>query len=94
MYKQLFPSFYGVRQGDSLSPTLFSIFLNDLANSIKSAKLGIDIGTKNIEILIYADDVALTAEDENKLQSERYFKRLVHELETEYKSYQKSNYAF
>ena len=38
--------------------------------AIKSVKLGIDIGTKNIGILIYADDVALIAEDENKLQSE------------------------
>ena len=70
MYTRWFPSFYGVRQGDSLSPTLFSIFLNDLANSIQTAKLGIDIGTKNIGILMYADDVALLAEDENKLQRE------------------------
>ena len=69
-YTRWFPSFYGVRQGDSLSPTLFSIFLNDLANFIKAQKLGIDIGSKNIGILMYADDVALIAEDENKLQKE------------------------
>ena len=55
VYTRWFPSFYGVRQGDSLSPTLFSIFLNDLANLIKSEKLGIDIGSKNIGILMYAD---------------------------------------
>ena len=61
--------FYGVHQGHSLSPTLSSIFLNDLANSIKSAKLGIDQGTKNIGILMYAADVPLIAEDENKLQN-------------------------
>ena len=67
MYTQWFMSFCGVYQGESLSPTLFSIFLNGLANSIKSAKLGIHIGTKNIEILMYA---ALIAGDENKLQSE------------------------
>ena len=42
--------------------TLFSVFLYDLANLIKSEKLGIDIGSKNIGILMYADDVA----DENK----------------------------
>ena len=68
MYTRWFPSFYGVRQGDSLSPTLFSIFLNDLANSIKSEKLGINIGTNNVGILMYADDVVLIAEDEKKLQ--------------------------
>ena len=71
MYTGWFPSFCGVRQRDSLSPTLFLIFLNDLANLVKSAKLGIDIGTKNIGILMYADDVSLIAEDENKLQSKK-----------------------
>ena len=70
MYTRWFPSFYGVRQGDSLSPTLFSVFLNDLANAIKSEKLGITIGTKNVGILMYADDVVLIADDESKLQRE------------------------
>ena len=42
---------------------------------------------------MYADDVALIAEDENKLQSEIDILK-AHELETQCKSYKKSNYAF
>ena len=49
----------GVRQGDSLSPTLFALFINDLATEIKEAKLGVDVDDTNISILLYADDIAL-----------------------------------
>ena len=36
---------------------------------VKIPKLGIDIGSKNIGILLYTDDVALVAENETKLQN-------------------------
>ena len=45
-----------VRQGDNLSPTLFSIYLNDLAIELKDLNLGITLGDMYICIVIYADD--------------------------------------
>ena len=60
----------GVRQGDNLSPTLFSIFLNDLATGIKNLNLGIDIDNYNLTILLYADDIVLLAPSPEKLQQQ------------------------
>ena len=66
----------GVKQGDCLSPTLFSIFINDLATEIKESKLGIDLNVEGglqmnyvLSILLYADDIVCFAEDESSLQS-------------------------
>ena len=38
----------GVIQGDSLSPTLFALFINGLADDIKSLNKGIDINGKKM----------------------------------------------
>ena len=58
----------GVKQGDTLSPTLFDMYLNDLATDVKSLNVGVDIDGYNISILLYADDVVLIAPDEASLQ--------------------------
>ena len=46
----------GVRQGDTLSPTLFAIHINSLDKEIKELGLGIDINGNKVSILLYADD--------------------------------------
>jgi len=67
-FTQWFKSEYGVRQGDVLSPTLFDIYLNDLAIKINSSKLGIKIGDFYVGILLYADDIVLISDSETNLQ--------------------------
>ena len=59
----------GVKQGDNLSPTLFSVFVNDLISEVNDMHLGVNLGDENISILLYADDIALVAENEANLQS-------------------------
>ena len=64
-----FETLFGVRQGDSMSPSLFSIYLNDFAEEIKSLNAGIDIPNgRNVSLLLYADDIALLAPSEVDLQ--------------------------
>ena len=59
----------GVRQGDNFSPTLFRIFINDLAIEIQNLSLGITVGDRKVSILLYVDDIAILAENEENLQT-------------------------
>ncbi len=63
-----FPVNSGLRQGCSLSPLLFNMFVNDLALRIKSLGKGVCINDEHISLLLYADDLVLIAENEDDLQ--------------------------
>ncbi len=58
----------GVRQGDVLSPTLFSLYINNLVQNVIDTNIGIHIDDYIIGILLYADEICLTAESEADLQ--------------------------
>ena len=58
----------GVRQGDCLSPTLFSVYINDLVHELKSSNLGIKIDENSLQALLYADDIVLIADNPIELQ--------------------------
>ena len=58
----------GVKQGCKLSPTLFAIYINDLAEEIKSLNCGLEIGDDQLALLLYADDIVLLAPTEESLQ--------------------------
>ena len=49
----------GVKQGGCLSPTLFSIYLNDLIGVLRSFNIGCRYGNHYMGVYCYADDIGL-----------------------------------
>ena len=52
---------YGVKQGGCISPDLYKLYSEIIAIKISNLKLGVKYGNMNIDILMYADDIILTA---------------------------------
>ena len=49
----------GVKQGCSLSPLLFAIFISDLGKQLNKTKCGIEIQDCIISCIFFADDIVL-----------------------------------
>ena len=77
-----FPCNIGVRQGDNISPLLFSLFINDFKDFIATKYCGLRSITNlsqnyidselefyiKLYILLYADDTVIFAENAKELQ--------------------------
>jgi len=64
-----FECMLGVRQGECLSPFLFSMYLNDLEQEFHMNGLnGIDINCFKMFLLLYADDIIIFANNADELQ--------------------------
>ena len=62
--------FLGVRQGECLSPFLFSMYVNDIEEILStSGHKGVDIGLLKLFLLIYADDIVIVSETQSDLQT-------------------------
>ena len=60
----------GLKQGDSLSPTLFNIFLNDIGEKLNNKNTyPLKLGQHNLNHLLFADDLLLISETSSGLQN-------------------------
>jgi Reverse transcriptase (RNA-dependent DNA polymerase) len=59
----------GVAQGDTLSPTLFSLFINDILKEIEAAHVGVEVKDKSVGALMFADDFVGMCDSGDELQS-------------------------
>ncbi len=59
----------GLKQGCVLSPTLFSVLMNDLSKMFETQGFGVEISGSFIKSLLFADDVVLIAKSEDELQA-------------------------
>ena len=65
----IFYSTLGVRQGECLSPFLFSMYINDLEKHLSAPDSGIDIGHMKMLLILYADDVVIFSDNPISLQT-------------------------
>ena len=58
----------GTKQGDNLSPSLFSVYISDLLDELKASGIGVKFLNAHISVLAYADDLVLVGPTQAGLQ--------------------------
>ena len=66
---EFFEQEFGLKQGCVLSPTLFSVLMNDLVSMLKESNVGVELTTQIINCLLFADDIVLIGKSEEELQT-------------------------
>ena len=69
LFTPWFPVSTGLKQGCKISPTLFSVYINDLAQKINSLGCGVQLDDAMISTLLYADDIVLISPSAENLQT-------------------------
>ena len=59
----------GVRQGDAISPSLFTACLREVMRSLDWDQFGINIDGQYLSYLAFADDIALISQNADQIQS-------------------------
>ena len=66
---EMFSCNKGIRQGDGLSPVLFSLFMNDLPQYFREDFCpGVMLGRHSLNCLMYADDLLVLSPSSEELQ--------------------------
>ena len=69
-YSDFFEVAVGLKQGETMSPVLFSLFIEDLEMYLQTKPdSGININDVNLILLFFADDMVILAETPEDLQS-------------------------
>ena len=69
-HSEYFEIFRGVKQGETISPTLFNIFINDLSASFNTDECKpSELLSSRVGSLIFADDLLIISESKEGLQN-------------------------
>ena len=65
----MFPQFNGVMQGECLSPTLFTAYINKIEQLMNDIdEMGVYLNGVKVSVIMYADDLILISETRHGLQ--------------------------
>lgn len=65
---EIFITTIGVKQGGPLSPRLFALYIEYVVTVLDNSGYGLKIGQMVINILLYADDIVLFANNKSEMQ--------------------------